>query len=163
VTSDNQNETTSGKMTRWQQLSVRLGPWLLTLVFVCLLLRGVFFWEFSPLGASPATTTRIAAVACICIVGFAVYMCLARDIRQYVAEFTCDRSSLRFRKLGNARTQTRALSEIVAAVERCDKSGVSLGCWLTFRGTPAVFLEYALLPNARALAGRLRSHVPDGR
>jgi len=159
---DDDGGTISGKMTRWQQLSGRLVTWCVTLVFVGSLLRGVFFWEFSPLGTSPATVTRIAAVACICIVGLVVYMYMTRDIRQCVAEFTCDDNSLRFRKLGNARTETRALSEIATAVERCDKSGVSLGCWVTFRDTPAVFLEYALLPNARALAERLRSHVPAG-
>jgi hypothetical protein len=103
---------------------------------------------------------KIAAIAVVCLVGSGVLVYLYRDAKRDVAEFACDKNSFRFRKLGTARSETRALAEVATVGERRDKSGLPIGCRVVFQDGTEAFLEYAMLPNARALSDRLRSHVP---
>jgi len=157
------DETISGEMTKGQRLLTRFSPWFVSLLFVGFLSWSFFCSDLSPLGTSPATGLRIAGVAFICVAVSIIFVYLSRDANQEIVEFTCDETSFRFRKLGNARTETRTLSEIVTVCERCDKSGTPRACRLLFRGGAEALLWYGVLPNSVALAERLRYHVPRGR
>lgn len=74
--------------------------------------------------------------------------------RRTIAEFTFDGSLLRFTTLGNAGTQTRALSEIVQVREWRGR-GAPLGYRLDFRDGAKVYVEYSLA-NATTLGEQLR-------
>jgi len=154
------DETISGEMTKLQQRSAMVALWFLWLFFMGILFWSVFFSELRPIGASPTTGVKIAAIAVVCLVGSGVLVYLYGDAKRDIAEFACDKNSFRFRKLGTARSETRALAEVATVGERRDKSGLPIGCRVVFQDGTEAFLEYAMLPNARALSDRLRSHVP---
>jgi hypothetical protein len=72
-------------------------------------------------------------------------------------EFTCDESSFRFRKVGSAQAETRALDEVVKVQEvRGARSGL-IGYEVVLRDGQKVFLE-CRLPNAEAAVDWLGSH-----
>ena len=87
------------------------------------------------------------------LAAFAIGMQRRYD-RRMIAQFSFDGSLLRFKTLGNAEPQARALSEI-ARVREWRGRGGPLGYRLDFRDGAKAYLEYSVT-NATALSVQLR-------
>ena len=128
--------TITGEMTKKQQLTLRfvsagtcLGIIGFFVGFTVIALRAEQRWAGA--GVQFVTLALVAALAAL-----AISLQLWYDHRTIV-EFTCDESSLKFRRLGTGRAETRRLSEI-SAVDQCSGHSGSVGYQLIFvEGTQA--------------------------
>ena len=105
---------------------------------------------------APLDPILIAPISLFPVLGVVMFWAMTRREGRRVVEFTCDEGSFRFRKVGSAQAETRALSEVARVQEVSERAGL-IGYELIFRDGHKVFLERRL-PNAEAAADWLRSH-----
>ena len=146
--------TISGALTKWQAVSRRPAAWL-----VCVAWCGAGLWLFLTAAIrqlAPLDPILIAPISLFPVLGVVMFWAMTRREGRRVVEFTCDEGSFRFRKVGSAQAETRALSEVARVQEVSERAGL-IGYELIFRDGHKVFLERRL-PNAEAAADWLRSH-----
>jgi len=144
----------SGELTKWQAASTRPAAGL-----VCLVWCGGALWLFYTVVSrhlAPLDPTLIGLIAFFPVAGVLTFWAMTRRDGWRAAEFTCDESSFRFRKVRSVQVETRALSEVVKVREASGRAGL-IGYEVFFRDGQKVFLERRL-PNAEAAADWLRSH-----
>lgn len=107
---------------------------------------------------APDSITQIAAIAFGPITGLAAWLLSYHFDASSIVEFACDESALRFRTLGGTGAETRSLSEVSKVWNRGGRQGVSAYRVVFMDGGEAV-ISINNLPNAKALAERLRSHM----
>jgi len=147
----------SGQMTKSQQLSFRLTGALMGLMFGSIVLGFGLVPFFLP-NRHVDKGTQITAIVLgplIIVLGFWLTSWMNADT---VVEFACDGNSFRFRKLGSHYAETRDLSDVAKVpADRGRYGGVSYR--VLFRDGTHAALCCDSLPNSKALAEWLRSHI----
>ncbi|HLK66814.1 MAG TPA: hypothetical protein VKU19_25450 [Bryobacteraceae bacterium] len=144
----------SGELTRWQAVSRRPAAGV-----ACLVWCGAGLWLFRTMVVrhlAPLDPMLIGLIAFFPVVGVLTFWAMTRRDGCRAAEFSCDESSFRFRKVRRAQAETRTLSEVVKVREVCGRHGL-IGYEVIFTDGQKVFLERGL-PNASAVADWLCSH-----
>ncbi|MGD0360986.1 MAG: hypothetical protein ABSC93_08960 [Bryobacteraceae bacterium] len=109
-------------------------------------------------GPAPDSITQIAAIAFGPITGLAAWLLSYHFDASSIVEFACDESSFRFRTLGGTGPETRSLAEVAKVWDRSGRQGVS-AYRVVFKDGGEAVISINGLPNAKALAERLRSHM----
>jgi hypothetical protein len=145
----------SGTMPQWQKNVHRFG-----IAITWLLLGGVGLANFHSLSLArgPRAVNGVLFVTFWLIVAAAVGIGTQLWYwRRMVSEFTYDGGALRFRTLGRASTQTRALPEI-ADIREWRGRGSTIGYRLTFRDGAKIYLQNTVA-NSTALAEQIQRYA----
>lgn len=150
--------TISGQMIKSQQLLVKLAGGLIGLTCGLPVLGfGLmpFFVPSRQLDTSTQTAALVLGPVIIALgIGFSRWF-----NADAVAEFACDGSSFRFRKIGSDHAETRDLSDVAKVLRDRGAYGAIMSYRLVFRDATEATLMPACLPNAKVFAEWLRSRI----